>query len=137
MTQRIRIEGDKQLLDTFADINDFDDWATPPMERATEQLYKRVRTYPAQTATKTGYVRTFTLQRSIDWSVESTRNGVIGQVFSWGANQGYGDYEHRVKVAGFQADIHKGTWDTDKQDLDAEEGNFMNELSKAAAAVLR
>ena len=134
MTQRIQIRGDNQLLQTFADINAFDAWATPPMERATKKLYERVRTYPAP---KPSYQRTFTLQRSIDWSVDSSPNGVTAHVFSHGANQGYGDYEWRVKVDGLQEWMHVDHWQTDKQDLEAEEPNFMNELSKATAEVLR
>jgi hypothetical protein len=141
MAAIIKVRGIDALAKTFSDLNDFDEWATPPMERATEALYNRVRTYPTQTATKTGYVRTFTLQRSIDWSVESSSNGVTGRVFSTGANQGKGYYEGFVKVEGqgkgFQADIHKGTWNTDVQDLTAEEENIMDEFSKAAADVLR
>lgn len=135
MTQRIRIQGDTQLLQTFADINDFDDWATPPMKRVTEQLYNRVKTNHHRPGSS--YVPAFTLERSIDWSVDSSPNGVTGHVFSYGANQGYGDYEGFVKVDGFQAEIHKGQWPTDKDDLNAEEGNFMSEISKAAAEALR
>lgn len=131
---KITIKGDDQLFRTFKDINDFDDWATPPMKRATEKLYNRVKTYPAP---KPSYQRTYTLQRSIDWRVDSSTNGVTGHVFSAGANQGYGDYEGFVKVAGFQAEVHQGHWSTDVQDLEAEEPNFMEEMSKAAAERLR
>lgn len=132
----ITITGDKQLLDTFDSINDFDAWATPPMTRATRKLFERVKTYPPNRP-GSRYQRTFTLQRSIDWNVESTRNGVTGHVYSSGANQGYGDYEAFVKVEGFQAEIHQGFWPTDVDDLLAEEPNIMDELSKAAAEVLR
>lgn len=136
MTQRIRIQGDEQLLQTFADINDFDDWATPPMKRATEKGWEIVKRYaPARAGSS--YVRTKTLERSIDRNVTSSPNGVTAFIFSSGANQGYGDYESFVKVDGFQAEIHNGYWSTDKDDLEEMEPIFMDEISKAAAEVLR
>jgi hypothetical protein len=135
MPVKITVTGDEKIQSVFTDINDFDKWATPPITKATERLYKRVKTYPPDRGGK--YKRTFTLQRSIDWNVTSAPTGVIGHVYSSGANQGRGDYESFVKVDGAQAEIHVGYWDTDKDDLDNEEPYIMEEISKAAAELLR
>lgn len=136
MSQRIQIQGDDQLLKTLADINDFDAWATPPMRRGAEAGFVIVKRYAPERA-GSSYVRTKTLERSIDRNVTSTPNGVTAHIFSSGANQGHGDYEGFVKVDGFQADIHQGHWPSDKDDLDEMEPIFMEEISKAAAEVLR
>ena len=88
MGQKITIKGETQILQTLVDINAFDDWATPPMKRGGEQLYNRVKTNHHRTGSS--YIPTYTLERSIDWDIVSSKNGVVVRVFSSGANQGFG-----------------------------------------------
>lgn len=132
----ITIRGDEQLLRAFDNINDFDEWATPPMRKGGEALLAIVRRY-APERSGSSYVRTGTYGRSVDLDVDSSPSGVTVHVFSYGANQGRGDYEDVLKVEGFQAEIHQGRWPTDKDDLAESEPVFMDEMEKAAAELLR
>ena len=122
---------DKTLSKTLHDLQDFQRWATPPMEEGIDTLHQRVQKYPPPKPT---YIRTHTLQRSIARMVERSQSGIIGRVYSTGANQGRGFYEHFVKVRETQAYMHVGWWPTTEDDLNAEKAN-LERLFKEAVPI--
>ena len=124
----ITITGDKRLLAKLRSLNEFQRWARQPMEESIDALHQRVKTYPPPKPT---YQRTYTLQTSIAKEITPQPNGLQGRVFSTGANQGYGPYEHFVKVREFQAEVHQGWWPTTEDDLQAERGNIESNFQSA------
>ena len=119
----MKINGLEQLKGKLDRIEDFQRWANEPMVESIDALHERVQEYPPERPNST-YIRTRTLWASIKKEVKRAVNGIIGRVFSTGANQGWGDYEHYVKVEESQAQIHQGFWPTTNDDLAAEQENI-------------
>ncbi len=155
----ITIRGDQQLLQTFADINDFDAWATPPMRRAVEIVKDEAQIQPKKApgafsalatpgqrraywakvssgeithSDSSGYVRSGKLKRGWETNVTGNRTGVIGFVFN---TVNYGGWVQSVEN---QQPFHfvSGWGDTDDI-IENTEKDIMNEFSKATAERLR
>jgi hypothetical protein len=98
------------------------------MERSVERLRNRMADYPPQ-RTGSSYRRTGTLGRRWTTRVEALATGARGRV---GNNTRYGPF---VQSSAFQATVHRGRWQTDRQVLEEEtgtiEGYFREEVQRS------
>jgi hypothetical protein len=100
------------------------------MQKVVYRVQGRMADYPPPPASST-YRRTGTLGRKWTTDVAVTGDGVQGKV---GNNTGYGPW---VQSDMFQARVHKGRWQTDRQVLREEEDNLVSIMQDEIDRALR
>lgn len=83
----------------------------PPMEQTTIKLYGDMKPYPPPLPQQK-YVRTDKLSQNWTRKVDVSSDGVVGRV---GNNREYAPW---VQSSRFQAAIHRGRWQTDRDVMD-------------------
>jgi hypothetical protein len=123
----ITIKGVDELmrkLDKAAAI----DTLKPPMQRSVMLLQRRMAQYPTQRV-GSSYIRTGTLGRRWTTKITRSRAGLTGKV---GNNTLYAPF---VQSNRFQADVHRGRWQTDEavvnRSLKRIESDFTRAIDKA------
>lgn len=124
ITIEIDDNGLRGRLDSF-DMNVFN----PPMTKSVLLLESGMKVYPSPPS-GSRYRRTGTLGRRWTHEVTGGGNSLTGKV---GNNTAYGPW---VQSDGFQASIHQGRWQTDKQVLDASVPTITLLFENAAADFL-
>lgn len=112
----IKIRGLDKIIAKSTRLNDFQRWASDPMEETSKLLQKRAKIYPSPLSNQK-YRRTFKLRDSMKaLPITTISNGVRGGVTSIGAVNRGRRYEKWVKVFRFQARIHHNRWGTEVSD---------------------
>lgn len=75
--------------------------------------------------------------RIFDRLIDASHREKLGAVFSTGANQGRGRYEHYVQGHGTQAEIHQGRWSTDRDIAEKREDDSAAILEQGIAALIQ
>lgn len=134
ITQR----GFQQVSRKLKTLDNFQKWATKPVEDSVEVMYEQATTYAPDFAGNT-YTRTGRLKRSMTKLVRATGNSIVGTVYGAGARSKLGkDYTALVKVEGKQARVHeRHGWQTDADDLKKSEGKIDSIFKKAVGRALR
>lgn len=60
----------------------------------------------------------------LDAYARAIPDGTLGEVYSSGANQGSGDYEHFVQSSSHQASVHAGRWHTEADAAHMQDGEI-------------
>ena len=125
--------GFPKIEKTLRDIDNFQKWATPAVEKGVDAMEKIAKVYAPEVA-GSKYERTGDLGRDFDKMTRANGRGVTGTVFSTGGV----DYMGFVKVAGSQTAVHaRNQWKTDVDDLEKAQPVVDAELDKAAKRMLR
>ena len=101
----------------------------PPMHRSVLRLQRDMAQYPSPPAGST-YRRTGTLGRRWTTDVNVTAHGIRGAV---GNNTPYAPW---VQAEAFQAWMHRGRWQTDRDVLDDNEGAILADFARTVEQAL-
>jgi len=102
----------------------------PPMQRGVYRLVAEMAVYPPPPS-GSKYVRTGTLGRRWTSKLNRNANGVIGTI---GNNTDYGPW---VQSDAFQARVHQGRWQTDRQVVGEQEAAIVADFEQAIARAIR
>lgn len=102
-----------------------------PMERSVERLKGFMARYPRQRNPRSTYRRTGTLGRRWTTRIIADANGLTGVV---GNNT---IYAPRVQSNQFQAPVHKGHWQTDKDAILKNRGAIERDFEQAIQKALK
>lgn len=125
----IRIEGVDRLMRKLDDLQQVHDILRPPMQRSVMILQAALAKYPTQ---KQGspYIRTGTLGRSWTTRVRTEGGRLVGRV---GTKTIYAPF---VQSEMFQANIHRGRWQTDVQILERNRNRILRQFESAIERAL-
>lgn len=136
VTPEIEITGVEQLnaklqrLQQRLDTDDPGSTVRRVMSRAVIRVQAGMMHYPPQRA-GSWYRRTGTLGRRWTTEIINTGDGLVGKV---GNNTEYGPM---VQSELFQANVHAGTWQTDRDVMDKEEPEIQREFAALVRDAVR
>lgn len=128
MPDTIRIDGLDELRALLGDTVTLEK-LEPAMHQVVAYLWRQMAAYPQQRAGTT-YRRTGTLGRRWITRVKNKYSKLEGQV---GNNTSYGPW---VQSDRFQADTHRGIWQTDRQVLEDSERLIQEIFEERIASLL-
>ena len=125
----IRIEGVDKLLRKFNSLRQIHSILRPPMQRSVMILQADLAKYPSPRP-NSSYVWTGTLGRSWTPRVRTEGDRLVGRV---GTKVIYAPF---VQSQQFQANIHRGRWQTDVQVLERNRTRIMRQFESAIEQAL-
>ena len=125
----ISIDGVDKLSAKLGRIERVQDVLEPVARRRIRAMRDRARIYPPRLPNQR-YVRTYTLRGGWNDSVQRVSNGIVARAEN---KVGYSPW---VQGYGTQAGIHRGRWETERQILDAETPQTVQEFGDAIQRAL-
>jgi len=125
----IRIEGVDKLMRKFNSLRQIHSILRPPMQRSVMILQADLAKYPSPRP-NSSYVWTGTLGRSWTPRVRTEGDRLVGRV---GTKVIYAPF---VQSQQFQANIHRGRWQTDVQVLERNRTRIMRQFESAIKQAL-